>query len=115
MLTYFVGPYGASVKGPFAEFLFYPQQFVILADPVGPAHGTRFDLAGAHAHHEMRDRRVFRLPGAVGDNSRVAGFFRHFYGFFCFREGPDLVHFYKDRIGDALFYAHFEAFGVRHE
>ena len=47
------------------ELIFDPHKLVVLADPIGTAHGTGFDLPGFQGHHQVRDKAVFRLAGTV--------------------------------------------------
>lgn len=98
-----------------AEFILNAEQLVVFRDAVGARRRACFDLAGVGGDGDVGDRAVFRFAGAVRDDSRVAGAFRHFDGVKRFGERADLVHFDQNRVADAFFNAFGQFFRVRDE
>ena len=58
-------------RGRVAQRLFNAKKLIVLGDPVGAGWGAGFDLPGIGCHHDVGNRRVLGLAGAVRDNGGV--------------------------------------------
>ena len=81
-----------------AKLLLNPQKPVILCGALRPARRTGFDLPRIHRDRKIRDKRILRLPGTVGDHRVITGTLRHLDGIQRFRQRADLIHLYQHRI-----------------
>ena len=91
------------------------QQLVVLGRTVRAAQGAGLDLTAVRGHGDVRDGRVFRFTGAVGENGGVFVRLGEADGVQRLREGTDLVHLHEDGVGRASVDALLEELGVRHE
>src|ERR1019366_10726383 len=87
--------------GAVAEFFLDPQQLVVLGHALGARGRTGLDLAGARGDDEVREQRVLGLPGAVRDETAVAGLACDRHRLERLRQRPDLVELDQDRVRDA--------------
>src|SRR5256885_812644 len=92
----------ASIPRGVPQFLFNPEQPVVLGRPVGPGQRARLDLAGVQAHGQVRDRHVLCLPRPVGHDGRVPRPLRHLDRLQRLRQRADLVQLDEDRVPNAL-------------
>src|SRR4030043_1748659 len=99
----------------FPQFFFNPQKLVVLGQAVAAAGRTGFYLPHIRGHGQIGDKGVFRLPGTVGDDSRIFGSFGHLDGLQGFGHGPDLVQFDQNGIGHSPFNSLAEDCGVGYE
>src|SRR5579872_1537627 len=84
------------------ELLLDPEELVVLGDAVGPAQGTRLDLARVRRNGQVGDRRVLALARPMRDDRRVARLPGELHGRERLRQTPDLVDLDEDRVRDAL-------------
>ena len=61
------------IAGAAAELALDPEQPVVLGHPLGARRCPGLDLAGAHRHDEVGDRRVLGLAGTMADDRGPAG------------------------------------------
>src|SRR6185436_512251 len=97
------------------ELLFDAQQLVVLADPVGAACRSGFDLARRGADREIGNRRILGLAGAVRDDRRVAGVGCHPYRVEGLGDRPDLIQLDQQRVADVVGDAFLQDLRVGHE
>mmetsp|Transcript_74633 Transcript_74633/g.216544 ORF Transcript_74633/g.216544 Transcript_74633/m.216544 type:complete len:369 (+) Transcript_74633:49-1155(+) len=87
-----------SEEGLGTELFFDAEKLVVLGQPLTAARGAGLDLAGAEADDEVRDERVFRLAGAVGDHHTPTSLLAHLARLDGLGDGPDLVDLQQERV-----------------
>ena len=74
-----------------SEFLFNPEELVVLGESLGPAGRPSLDLPGSETHHQVGDEAVLGLPRPVGHHRTPALALRHVVGLDGLGHAPDLV------------------------
>ena len=64
----------------FPEFFLDPNKLIILCHPIASGQRTGLDLPAVDAHHKVRNKGVFRLSAAMGDDRGIPGLLGHVDG-----------------------------------
>ena len=91
------------------------KQLIVFCHAVTAAGRARFDLTGIYSHGKIRNRRILRFTGAVGNNGRVSRAVGFFNGIQRFGKRTDLIHFDQNRIADLSIDTFFQPFHIRYE
>src|ERR1700722_6039767 len=85
-----------------AQFLFDPQQLIVLRSAIRARQRAGFDLAAIGGDREVGDGGILGLAGAVRHDRGVAGLVRHLDRAQRLRQRTDLVDLDQDRVGAAV-------------